>query len=170
MRPFIVTLAFLLLLAGCKEDPPAAKPSKAVEAARIEREVAKRVEAARLESTVRTNRLRTIRIIGFCFLAGFAVAGLIWVQQPRFPNPQGRLAPPVVTRPPQWVDHSRSPTGRVIDLHTNPATTPVPPRPRTQSPVPGRRRQPHQAPHPRHHEAPRNHRSPSRPGSHRPHP
>ena len=136
----LLLLAFPLLMAGCKGNPPAAKSSKAAETARIEKEVAKRVEAARLESSVRTNRLRTIRIVGFCFLAGFAVAGLIWVQQPQFPNPQGRIAPPVVNRPPQWTDHSRPPTGRVLDLTPTSRTPDVPP-PRAPNPGPvGRRR------------------------------
>src|SRR6478609_7535357 len=79
-----ILLATLLLLAGCHDDTPSTKSSKSAETARIEKEVAKRVEAAKLESTVRTSRLHTVRVVGFTVLAGGAVAGLLWVRRPQF--------------------------------------------------------------------------------------
>ena len=78
-----ILLAILLLLAGCHEDPSTS--TKSAEEARIQKEVARRVEAARLEATVRTNRLQTIRMVGFIVLAGGAVGGLLWVRQRHLP-------------------------------------------------------------------------------------
>jgi len=122
--PFILTILLLpmlaMLLTGCKEDPPATSSAKAAEAARIEREVARRVSAARLESSVRTKRLHTIRVVGFILLTGAAVAGLLWLRNrrsPEHPSPQYRIQG---TQPPLWNDHYPPGNGRVIDFPSAP--------------------------------------------------
>jgi len=128
---FPVILMILLLLTGCNDDSSATQSSKAAEAARIEKEVARRVEAARYESIVRNSRLRTIRVVGFIILAGGAVAGLIWLRNRRSPEHPSLHSRHPGTQPPLWDDHYPSGNGRVIDFPPGPA-----------SPRPG------QAPHP----------------------
>lgn len=109
-----ILLAVLLMLAACRDDPP---PNNIAEAARIEKEVARRVEAARLESSVRLSRLRTIRVVGFILLAGGAVAGLLWVRRTRFPNTTPQFGTQQA-RLPLWQDHYPPSEGRVIDPST----------------------------------------------------
>lgn len=131
---FPVILMILLLLTGCNDDSPT-QSSKAAEAARIEKEVARRVEAARYESIVRNSRLRTIRVVGFIVLAGGAVTGLIWLKNRRFPeHPALHSRHPGMQSPPLWNDHYPSGNGRVIDFPPGPANprpgqTPHPPTP-----------------------------------------
>jgi hypothetical protein len=121
---FSILLVLLLLLAlpGCNEDTSATKPSKTAEAARIEKEVVRRVEAAKLESTVRTSRLHTVRLIGLATLACGAVGGLVWMRQSRNPakSPHGALIQR--NEPPLRTDHYPPRSGRVIDFPTTPAS------------------------------------------------
>jgi hypothetical protein len=132
----LMRLTFILgflLLSGCNDATPATQSSKAAEAARIEREVARRVEAARLDSAVRINRLRTIRVLGFIVLTGGALSGLLWLRNRDYP---GHPAPRTLRsgpRPPLWDDHYPSGNGRVIDL---PAGPPNPGPAQSSNPTP----------------------------------
>lgn len=113
-------LVLLLALSGCNEDEPASQSKKSADAARIEKEVTRRVEAAKLESTLRTNRLQTIRMIGLLALAGGAVGGLVWLRQSRVPA-QASGSAIQQSQPPLWQDHYPTHPGRVIDFPTSPA-------------------------------------------------
>ena len=111
-----ILLALMLALSGCHKDKSSIQPPWPGETARMEKEVARRVEAAKLESTVRTSRFHTIRVIGFIVLAGGAVAGLCWIRQP-----QSSVRPPSVAQiqgalPALWNDHQPPRAGRVIDF------------------------------------------------------
>ena len=128
--PLFLTILLILLLAGCNDDTPATPSSKAAEAARIEREVARRVSAARLESAVRTSRLRTIRVVGFIVLAGGAVVGLVWLRSRRFPDltalPPPRDQGSVVGRP---LSVRQRPGDRLPRPTAKPGTRPTAPSP-----------------------------------------
>ena len=134
-----ILLALILALSGCNEDADksasTSKSSKVAEAAKIEREVARRVETAKLESTVRTSRLHTIRIVGFTVLAGGAACCLIWLQyHHRSYNPEQSHGGPL--QMPSWRDHYPVSTTRVLDL---PPPAP-PPAARIENPTPPRHR------------------------------
>ena len=143
-----ILLALMLALPGCNEDEDksasTSKSSKVAETARIEKMVARRVEAAKLESTVRTSRLHTIRIVGFTVLAGGAVAGLLWVRRPQFQGLPTSVAQIQRPRPALWNDHHPPRTGRVIDF---PLVTPA--RQQARQPDPRNRNRNY------HHETPR---------------
>ena len=113
-------LVLLFALSSCNEDEPASQSKKSADAARIEKEVTRRVEAAKLESTLRTNRLQTIRMIGLLALAGGAVGGLVWLRQSRVPA-QASGSAIQQSQPPLWQDHYPTYPGRVIDFPTSPA-------------------------------------------------
>jgi len=133
-------LASLLMLGGCREDPPANKSSKssqAAEAARIEKEVVQRVAVVEQDLKVRQTRLHTYRTLGFIVLAGGAVGGLIWLQRHRSSNPaQSHERPLQLTR---WWDHYTVPSTRVLELPPA-APTIAPPAARIETPAPSRRR------------------------------
>jgi hypothetical protein len=109
MRPLIL-LAALLLVAGCDDDKSASK-SKTAEAARIEREVKRRVDAAGIETAAAENRLRTIRVIGFIVLAGGAAAALLKLRHPAFSySPERPLGTPL-PRTSRVIDFPQTPPG-----------------------------------------------------------
>jgi hypothetical protein len=126
----IILFLMLLTLAGCKDDKPASRSKKSADAARIEKEVTRRVEAAKLDASVRKSRLQTIRLISFVVLAGGAVGGLIWLRQSR--SSQGALLPQ--NHPPLWTDHYPTHPGRVIDFPDTPANPPQRHPPHRRSP------------------------------------
>ncbi len=134
-------LAVLLMLGGCREDPPdpgqSSKSSQAAEAARIEKEVVQRVAVVEQDLKVRQTRLHTYRTLGFIVLAGGAVGGLIWLQHHRSSNPaQSHERPLQLTR---WWDHYTVPSTRVLELPPA-APTIAPPIARIETHAPPRRR------------------------------
>lgn len=134
MMRITILLMMLLTLAGCKDDTPATRSKKTADAARIEKEVTRRVEAAKLEASVRKSRLQTIRLISFVVLAGGAVGGLVWLRQSRISGQSspGSLLPP--NHPPLWTDHYPTQPGRVIDFPATPANPPQRHPPHRRSP------------------------------------
>ena len=120
MRPktLLLLLAALLVLGGCRDEPSdsdqSSKASKAAQAARIEKEVVKRVALVEKDLRVRQTRMHTIRLVGFIMLAGGAVAGLVWLQSRRSFNlmqdPQSSV------RRPEWNDHYPVASARILEL------------------------------------------------------
>ena len=111
-----ILLALMLALFGCHKDKSFIQQPMPGESVRVEKEVARRVEAAKLESTVRTSRFHTIRVIGFIVLAGGAVAGLCWIRQPQSSVRPTSVAQIQGALPPLWNDHQPPRAGRVIDF------------------------------------------------------
>ncbi|MEY3898440.1 MAG: hypothetical protein RLZZ214_3962 [Verrucomicrobiota bacterium] len=109
----IILIVTVLMLGGCRDEPSS---SKSAEAARIEREVKRRVEVVEKGLKVRQTRLHTIRTTAFVLLAGGSIALLVWLQRQHGLHPTStseRLAP--VTR---WLDHyAVSSSARVIETH-----------------------------------------------------
>ena len=111
MRHRTLLVAATLLLAGCRDDT--ASSSKSAEAARIEKEVKRRVEVVERDLKVRQTRLHTIRVTGFILLAGGSLALLVWLQHRRGIQPLHlpENLPPVT----RWRDHYPVPPARVMD-------------------------------------------------------
>jgi hypothetical protein len=136
----ISILLVTFLLPCCRDDETSAKSSKSAEAARIEREVKRRVEVVEKDLKVRQTRLHTIRVIGFIVLAGGSVTLFVRLQRQRgvLPVHLPESLPPVS----QWRDHYPVPESRIID--------PDPPEPfNGQRSNPNRSRNHHHAPAPR---------------------
>jgi hypothetical protein len=121
MRVLILFL-MLLTITGCNDDTPASRSKKSADAARIEKEVTRRVEAAKLDASVRKSRLQTIRLISFVVLAGGAAGGLVWLRQSPMSgqsSPGSRLPQ---NHPPLWTEHYPPHPGRVIEFPPTPAS------------------------------------------------
>ncbi|MEO5714654.1 MAG: hypothetical protein ABIT37_14300 [Luteolibacter sp.] len=131
MNRHAIVLVLLLILTGCRGNKSSIKIPASVEAARIEREVVKRVDAERLATSERKDRLHTIRVVGLIVLTGGAVTGLLWLQRQRAPisslNRERQLQLPLGT------DHQATPPTRVFDI-ANPGRT----QPTTRHETPNR--------------------------------
>lgn len=126
MSRHTLLLVTLLILSGCNDDGTSSKNRKSAEAARIEREVARRVQVERLAVSERKSRLQTYRVISYVVLAGGAVTGLLWLQRQRaFGSSQNQSRPLQLQ---SWTDHFPTPANRVFDN-----ASPVSPPPRVRN-------------------------------------
>jgi hypothetical protein len=84
---FLPILALMLLLAGCEEK---VDPREAA----IQREVSRQVETIRGEMKTTENGWRTVRVSGFCLLAGGCLIWLLGGQgaAPSAPGSRSRLS------------------------------------------------------------------------------
>ena len=119
-----ILFAALLPLTGCPGDDPG---SKSAEAARIEKEVAKRVaqKSIEMDIEIRKSRMHTFRLLGLIALVGGAVGGLVWLQRYRGFNPAQPRERNL--QMPRWWDHYMTPSNRVLELPPPAASAPPAP-------------------------------------------
>ena len=128
----LILIVTLLLLGGCGDGK---STSKSAEAARIEREVTRRVEVVKKDLKVRQNRMRTIRTTAFILLAGGSIALLVRLQRQHGLHPTPTRLLPVT----KWLDHYAIPSSaRVIE-------TQAPKHPTRKNRNPKRRKNPRHA-------------------------